>query len=82
MTCIVGGQVGAKVLNHVYLKFKAKNGGIGTPEMRSFSHAFPRISTYFVLQVASAHGVSDSTSNWLSDLRLGRTSSPVLAGPR
>ncbi|KAG6877679.1 hypothetical protein C0993_005099 [Termitomyces sp. T159_Od127] len=29
-----GGQVGARVLNSVYRKLKAKNGGIGTPEMR------------------------------------------------
>ncbi|TDL22205.1 MFS general substrate transporter [Rickenella mellea] len=30
----VGGQVGARVLNTVYRKLKAKNGGIATPEMR------------------------------------------------
>ncbi|RDB20254.1 Efflux pump vrtL [Hypsizygus marmoreus] len=30
----VGGQVGARALNVVYRKLKAKNGGIGTPEMR------------------------------------------------
>lgn len=30
----VGGQVGARVLNKVYAKLKAKNGGVGTPEMR------------------------------------------------
>ncbi|KAG6897163.1 hypothetical protein C0992_003669 [Termitomyces sp. T32_za158] len=29
-----GGQVGSRVLNSVYRKLKAKNGGIGTPEMR------------------------------------------------
>ncbi|KAF9460954.1 MFS general substrate transporter [Collybia nuda] len=30
----VGGQVGARVLNSVYRRLKAKNGGVGTPEMR------------------------------------------------
>ncbi|KAF8075787.1 MFS general substrate transporter [Lyophyllum atratum] len=30
----VGGQVGARALNTVYRKLKAKNGGVGTPEMR------------------------------------------------
>ncbi|KAJ7452836.1 MFS general substrate transporter [Mycena latifolia] len=30
----VGGQVGARVLTRVYLYLKAKNGGIGVPEMR------------------------------------------------
>ncbi|KAJ7115598.1 MFS general substrate transporter [Mycena crocata] len=30
----VGGQVGARVLTRVYLRLKAKNGGIGVPEMR------------------------------------------------
>ncbi|KAF8890418.1 MFS general substrate transporter [Infundibulicybe gibba] len=30
----VGGQVGARVLNVIYRKLKAKNGGVGTPEMR------------------------------------------------
>ncbi|TFK35100.1 MFS general substrate transporter [Crucibulum laeve] len=30
----VGGQVGARVLNVVYRKLKARNGGVGTPEMR------------------------------------------------
>ncbi|KAG5724432.1 hypothetical protein E4T56_gene15885 [Termitomyces sp. T112] len=29
-----GGQVGARALNSVYRKLKAKNGGVGTPEMR------------------------------------------------
>lgn len=32
---LVGGQVGARALNSVYRRLKAKNGGIGTPEMRS-----------------------------------------------
>lgn len=31
---LVGGQVGARTLNKVYLRLKAKNGGVGTPEMR------------------------------------------------
>ncbi|KAJ7191568.1 MFS general substrate transporter [Mycena pura] len=30
----VGGQLGARVLTRVYLYLKAKNGGIGSPEMR------------------------------------------------
>ncbi|KAJ8082471.1 hypothetical protein PM082_008326 [Marasmius tenuissimus] len=30
----VGGQVGARVLNKIYRKLKARNGGVGTPEMR------------------------------------------------
>ncbi|KAK7444062.1 hypothetical protein VKT23_015459 [Stygiomarasmius scandens] len=30
----VGGQVGARVLNKVYAHLKARNGGVGTPEMR------------------------------------------------
>ncbi|KAG7441627.1 MFS general substrate transporter [Guyanagaster necrorhizus] len=30
----VGGQVGARVLNRIYVRLKVKNGGIGTPEMR------------------------------------------------
>ncbi|KAK7062635.1 hypothetical protein VNI00_000123 [Paramarasmius palmivorus] len=30
----VGGQVGARVLNKIYRVMKAKNGGVGTPEMR------------------------------------------------
>ncbi|KAJ7920163.1 MFS general substrate transporter [Mycena leptocephala] len=30
----VGGQLGARVLTRVYLHLKAKNGGIGVPEMR------------------------------------------------
>ncbi|KAF5364690.1 hypothetical protein D9758_005621 [Tetrapyrgos nigripes] len=30
----VGGQVGARVLNKVYARLKARNGGVGTPEMR------------------------------------------------
>ncbi|KAG7095089.1 hypothetical protein E1B28_005876 [Marasmius oreades] len=30
----VGGQVGARVLNKIYRILKARNGGVGTPEMR------------------------------------------------
>ncbi|KIK67855.1 hypothetical protein GYMLUDRAFT_155353 [Collybiopsis luxurians FD-317 M1] len=30
----VGGQVGARVLNTIYRRLKARNGGVGTPEMR------------------------------------------------
>ncbi|KAG6816236.1 hypothetical protein H0H87_007563, partial [Tephrocybe sp. NHM501043] len=30
----LGGQVGARALNAVYRKLKARNGGVGTPEMR------------------------------------------------
>lgn len=30
----VGGQVGARTLNSVYRRLKARNGGVGTPEMR------------------------------------------------
>ncbi|GLB33199.1 putative MFS polyamine transporter [Lyophyllum shimeji] len=30
----VGGQVGARALNAIYRKLKARNGGVGTPEMR------------------------------------------------
>ncbi|KAF5363756.1 hypothetical protein D9756_001106 [Leucocoprinus leucothites] len=30
----VGGQIGARALNIIYRKLKARNGGVGTPEMR------------------------------------------------
>ncbi|KAJ3838122.1 MFS general substrate transporter [Lentinula raphanica] len=30
----VGGQIGARVLNTIYRRLKARNGGVGTPEMR------------------------------------------------
>ncbi|KAG6914330.1 hypothetical protein DXG01_000978 [Tephrocybe rancida] len=30
----VGGQIGARALNSVYRRLKARNGGVGTPEMR------------------------------------------------
>ncbi|KXN88346.1 hypothetical protein AN958_07491, partial [Leucoagaricus sp. SymC.cos] len=37
----VGGQVGARALNIIYRKLKARNGGVGTPEMRVSATTLP-----------------------------------------
>lgn len=86
----VGGQVGARVLNKVYAKLKAKNGGVGTPEMRSVMIllAFPsplrhtKISSLRrVCQTSPPHGDGDHTARWPSHLWLDSASTHALDPP-
>ncbi|KAL0577543.1 hypothetical protein V5O48_004441 [Marasmius crinis-equi] len=60
----VGGQVGARVLNKIYRKLKARNGGVGTPEMRcqldndSVYRAAFQVDNYALYAASAIAGVS------------------------